>query len=161
VTARSTENSFMKGLAALRAGDHLEAMVYFEAAVLRDRQINPHRPTMKYVSFYAVSLSLATDRHEDALRLCRSAAESEFYNPDIFCNLGRVALRAGQRGEAWVAFRRGLTLNDAHPALRFEMRRMGARRAPVFRFLPRRHIVNRLAGRLRLQLESSAPVTST
>ena len=152
----SADNSFHKGMAALKAGDTLEALAYFEAAVLRDRQINPQRPTMRYLSYYGLALGLATGRREEAIRLCKQAAGAEFYNPELLLNLGRVALDAGDRRTAFDAFRQGLALHDGHPELRSQIRRLGIRRRPLFGFLKRNHPVNRLAGQLRLRLRGEA-----
>lgn len=152
----SADNSFHKGMAALKTGDTLEALAYFEAAVLRDRQINPQRPTMRYLSYYGLALGLATGRREEAIRLCKQAAGAEFYNPELLLNLGRVALDAGDRRTAFDAFRQGLALHDGHPELRAQIRRLGIRRRPLFGFLKRNHPVNRLAGQLRLRLRGEA-----
>ncbi|MFQ5720404.1 MAG: tetratricopeptide repeat protein [Acidobacteriota bacterium] len=107
---------------------------------------------MKYVSYYGLCLAFATPHHDKALELCRKAAATEFYNPDIFWNLGRVALLAGNRGEAHSTFLRGLEMDPDHPGLRFQVRRLGLRRRPVLPFLGRGHRLNRWAGRVRRQL---------
>jgi tetratricopeptide (TPR) repeat protein len=149
---QTAENSFRKGLAALKTGQTLEAMAYFEAAIVRDRATNREHPTMKYQSYFGFCLAHTTKQRKEATKLCRDAAESEFYNPDLFLNLGRVALLNGNRRDAFRAFRRGLALDPAHKELGFELRRLGLRRRPVFRFLGRGHPFNRFVGQLRQQL---------
>jgi tetratricopeptide (TPR) repeat protein len=151
---RVAENSFRKGLASLRIGETLEAMAYFEAAIRRDREANRDHPTMKYQSYFGLCLARVSERQREAVRICRDAAEAEFYNPDLFLNWGRVALIRGDRRAAVAAFRRGLALDPSHKELSFEARRLGLRRRPVFRFLGRAHVLNRVAGRLRSQLSN-------
>jgi tetratricopeptide (TPR) repeat protein len=149
---RSAENSFHKGLASLKVGATLEAMAYFEAAMLRDRQVNSYSPNMKYQSYFGFCLARLTERRQEALKLCRQAADSEFYNPEVFLNLGRVALLQCDRQAAFQAFRRGLEIDHGHKELRQEVRRLGVRRRPLLGFLNRDHVLNRLAGRLRHSL---------
>jgi len=134
---QTAENSFRKGLAALRTGQTLEAMAFFEAAIVRDRATNREHPTMKYQSYFGLCLAKTTRQRKDATKLCRDAAEIEFYNPELFLNLGRVTMLTGDRRAAFRAYRRGLALDPAHKELRFEIRRLGLRRRPVFRFLGR------------------------
>jgi Tfp pilus assembly protein PilF len=132
-------------------------MVLLEEAVRRDRDVNPLRPTMKYRSHYGLCLALLTDRQAEAFQLCRQATETEFYNPDVFWNLGRVALMRGDRRSAFRAFRRGLQVDSGHPGLRFDMKQMGRRRKPTFPFLDREHALNRVAGMLWAQVAGAAP----
>ncbi|MFQ5668945.1 MAG: hypothetical protein ACE5HD_00315 [Acidobacteriota bacterium] len=152
MTVRSAENSFQKGLKMQREGRLLEAMAYFEAAMVGDRKRNPGAPNMKYQSYFAVCMAVVTRDLKEAVSLCRKAAEREFYNPEIFYNLGRIHLLCGARQPAVEAYLRGLGIDRSHPGMRAEMRRLGLRRAPLFRFLRRGHLLNRLAGQLRTSL---------
>ncbi|MEK7798539.1 MAG: hypothetical protein AAB297_01815, partial [Acidobacteriota bacterium] len=70
--------------------------------------------------------------------------------------LGRVYLRAGDRGLAFGTFVAGLRLNPDHPQLQTEIRRLGIRRPQVMRFLARSHPVNRLLGLWRRGLRKIA-----
>jgi Tfp pilus assembly protein PilF len=123
-------------------------MAYFEAAMRRDRELNKDAPNMKYQSYFGLCLARVSEKTGDAYRLCSQAAESEFYNPDVFLNLGKVALLRGDRRRAHDAFRRGLQIDVSHADLLGEIHRLGRRRRPLFAFLQRRHILNRLAGQL-------------
>jgi len=146
---RAAERSFEKGLATLRAGETLEAMAYFEAALRQHRAATQVRPHMKYQSFFGLCMARLKGNLTKALRLCREAADAEFYDPDIFLNLGRVALLAGDRRTAHHAFQRGLHLDEGHVELRGEIRRMGVRQRPLFAFLQRESLLNRAVGKLR------------
>jgi tetratricopeptide (TPR) repeat protein len=145
----AAERSFEKGLASLATGEALEAMAYFEAALRQHRAVTQARPHMKYQSFFWLCLARHKGNREKALRLCREAADAEFYDPEVFLNLGRVAIMAGDRRTAYQAFQRGLHLDPGHKALRSETRQMGVRKRPLFGFLQRTSPLNRAAGRLR------------
>lgn len=145
----AAEKSFEKGLASLRTGEDLEAMAYFEAALRQHRARTQARPHMKYQSFFGLCMARLKGNRKKALRLCLEAADAEFYNPEVFLNLGQVALMTGKRRTAYHAFQRGLHLDEGHRALRAEIRRMGVRKRPIFRFLERTSPLNRAAGRLR------------
>ena len=76
------------------------------------------------------------------------AAEKEFYNPEIYLNLGRVFLLNGQKAVAVRAFRKGLKYDNCNMGLLVEMKRLGLRKRPVITFLPRQNLFNRCLGRL-------------
>ncbi len=145
----AAERSFEKGLASLRTGEALEAMAYFEAALRQHRATTQAQPHMKYQSWFGLCMARLKGNRKKAMRLCMEAADAEFYNPDVFLNLGRVALMTGDRRSAHHAFRRGLYLDHQHRALRLELRHMGVRKRPLFSFLQRTSALNRAAGRLR------------
>lgn len=145
----AAERSFEKGLASLRTGDALEAMAYFEAALRQHRANTQARPHMKYQSFFGLCMARLRGNRKKAMRLCLEAADAEFYNPEVFLNLGRVALMTGDRRVAHQAFQRGLHLDPGHRELRAERREMGVRKRPLFGFLQRTSALNRVTGRLR------------
>ncbi len=145
----TSENSFHRGLQAIERREYLEALAYFEAAVRLARRHGADAVPMKYLSYYGLCLAVCSDRLEEARSICEAAVRAEFYNPDLYRNLGRVYLRAGDRLQAFGSFVRGLQLNPRHAGLLGEVRRLGIRRRPVLRFIPRRHPVNRILGRLR------------
>jgi len=152
MSARSAEMSFRKGLQALEQRRYLEGLAYFESALnLEEQSGNPAR-RMKYLSFYGVSLSLAAGRTQEAIEMCEHALTVEFYNPDLYLNLAKVYLAAGQRRRAHKALCQGLRIERRHTGLLAEVRRMGLRRKPLFRFLPRGHVLNRVTGQLASRL---------
>src|SRR5688572_5665970 len=146
MSTRSAEMSFRKGLQALDEMRHLDSLAYFESALhLEERSGNP-APRMKYLSYYGLSLSLAAGRTHEAIEMCERALSVEFYNPDLYLNVARVYLSAGERRRAHKALCQGLRIEKRHAGLLAEFRRMGVRRKPLFAFLPRRHVLNRLTG---------------
>ncbi len=145
---RSAEKSFDRGLEALQAGRLREAMALFEAALEIERRRGVAVPQPRYLSFYGLCLGLEAGRMREAIRVCREATTLEFYNPDLYHNLGCLLLAAGRRKEAYEAFSRGYSLQPGHPGLRRELERMGRRRRPPLGFLARSHPLNVLLGKL-------------
>ena len=146
---RQAEESFDRGLAAVEERRWTEATAFFEAAVEVERRMGNRKPQARYLSYYGLCLAHSGNQRHDAISLCRQAAEIETFNPDLRLNLGRVLLQAGRKREAFKAFASGLRQEPSHEALRQEIRRMGVRKKPVLRFLPRNNPVNILLGRLR------------
>ncbi|MFA5517194.1 MAG: hypothetical protein WDA20_12990 [Desulfuromonadales bacterium] len=93
---------------------------------------------------------LARERRElqQALVLCKDAIRQEPANPLHYLNLGRVYLLEQKKHLAFSAFRQGLEFGR-HQGLIQEMRKLGRRRRPVFRYLGRKHFLNRFFGHLR------------
>lgn len=145
---RLSENSFRKGLRAATRGDFLLALAYFEASMQLVRRDGLAAAPMKYLSYYGLCLAMASDRLHEAREICEGALEAEFYNPDLYLNLGKVYIRTGDRGRAFGTLVRGLRLSPRHPGLIREIRRLGLRRRPVVRFLHRSHPLNRFLGRV-------------
>lgn len=154
--SRVSRNSFRKGLDAAARGEFLEALAYFEASVHLARRQEEAAVPMKYFSYYGWCLAMSSDRLQEALTVCEAAVRAEFYNPELRLNLGRVYLRAGDRGLAFGTFVAGLRLSPGHPQLQTEIRRLGIRCPQVVRFLARSHPVNRLLGRWRRGLRKIA-----
>jgi len=145
---RPAEESFFKGIGALQQGRGIEALALFEAAVVIERRQKVVIPQARYLSFYGLCLGLEAKRLAEGIRLCRDAIALEFFNADLCWNLGRLLVEAGQRGEGYLAFRKGLSLQPGHPGIVREMRRMGMRRPRAVQFLARSNPLNVILGRL-------------
>ena len=128
-----------KGISLAREGRFFEALKVFD-----DDLCFTQHPTA--MSYYAVSLANVEGNYDKAISLCLMAAEKEFYNPDIYLNLGRIFLLNGQKSVAIKAFKKGLKYDSAHNDLRREVKSLGIRRKPVVSFLPRQNFVNRFLG---------------
>lgn len=109
--------------------------------------LDPANP--RYRSFFGLGLALVERRFDRALELCRSAAKEEFFNPELYHNLSRVHLAFGFKAEAIRYLRRGLMIDPANMAMIDDLETLGMRQSPVLSFLPRRHPMNRLLGRVR------------
>ena len=133
-----------KGESALANGETLVALVHFETAA----RLNP-APAVKS----ALGYCLARERrqHQKGLALCRDALGAEPADPRHYYHLGRIYLLANQKTEAIATFRRGLKQRRYQPIIE-ELRRLGARKPPVFTALPRDHFLNRSFGLLLTRL---------
>jgi len=130
---------FTEGLYA-RSADVLEAT---EDLAARDPRA---------AALAAAHRSFATGRLQPAIQRCLALLETRQHLPDIYAVLGVLLLKSKQRAQAYEAFRQGLRLSPAHPALQSRLEAMGVRHPPPLPFLPRCHRVNRLLGRLRAWL---------
>jgi len=147
-----SEEMFHQGLAHLKRRDHQQAASCFQQAIELHGESPGNSPPMKYFSYLGLALSMDNARSGDAVKLCRKALKREFYDADLLCNMGIVYLRNGQRGPAFAALERGLKLDPNHYRIRQALERSDRRKRPVFGFLSRDHLVNRIAGRLRWRL---------
>lgn len=128
-----------KGMRLAREGRYFEALKVFD-----DDLCFTQHPTA--MSYYAVSLANVEGNYDKAISLCLMAAEKEFYNPDIYLNLGRIFLLNGQKSVAIKAFKKGLKYDESHNSLRKEIQDLGVRRRPVVSFLPRQSFLNKFLG---------------
>ena len=138
----TAEESYRRGRDHLERGELQPALDAFRSAHQVDRA-NP-----RYRSFYGLGLALVERRFDRALELCRAAAKEEFFNPELYHNLARVHLAFGFKAEAIRYLRRGLMIDPGNDAMQKELKELGLRRRPVLSFLPRRHPLNRLLGRV-------------
>jgi tetratricopeptide (TPR) repeat protein len=147
---QKAESTYRRGRDLLDRGRSRDAVAFFRAAMDLDGQISESDfGQARYLSYYGLCLSLNRGPMHEAVQCCRRAADMEGYRTDVWWNLGRVALAAGRRREAFRAFHSGLLVHPGHPGLATELRRMGMRRPPVLSFLPRDNPINVFLGRLR------------
>ena len=118
-----------------------------------DRRSDLRLPGVFY-SYLGHALARCERRHAEAVALCERAVASEFFQPENFLNLAWTRLLSRDRKGAMAAVQRGLHLDPAHAGLRDMEKRLGRRSAPVIRFLPRGHALNRRLGRLRAALRA-------
>ncbi len=146
---RPAEDSFRKGLKALKSGfRQKEAMAFFEASLLLDSRGQKSSGQPRYRSYYGLCLSSTKGKMKDALKLCRKATKDEFYNYEVWLNLGKVEKQAGNSLKAHKALVRALHLSPRKAEVREELKSLGLRREPLFSFLGRSNVVNRLLGRI-------------
>jgi hypothetical protein len=101
------------------------------------------------LSYLGYGLAAKRRRLRDGRELCRRAATSDFYQPDVLYNLARVEVLAKNRREAVKAVETGLKLDPQHRGLNRIKNDIGIRRPPVLGFLARENPLNVLLGRLR------------
>lgn len=114
-------------------------------------QIAPDNPA--YLSHYGLCVAIDRGEYEAGRRLCERAIRMDPSDPINRVNLGRIYRLEGMNDRAHNTFIKAWRQNKSHPAAASELSRMGIRRRPVIRFLPRSHWLNVRLGMLRAKLE--------
>jgi len=144
------ESTFQRGMDLMQRGQSRDALAFLRAAVdLDEGHSGGYSRQARYESYYGLCLSQNTSRLREALTHCRKAVQMEAYRADVWLNLGRVALAARRRGEAYRAFEQGRLIDPTHAGIARELKKLGVRRPPVVAFLPRQSPINVMLGRLR------------
>jgi len=139
----NANESLKRGQELLRAGLEMAALEHFTNA----HRAQPEDARLR--SYYGWAVATIDHRVERGLTLCREALRAEAGSAEIYLNLSRVLMGQGRKAEGIRYLKRGLMVDPRDIGLIQEWRRLGMRRAPVLRFLPRRHLCNRVLGRLR------------
>jgi len=147
-----SEVAWRNGMVTLERRSYKESISLFQQAIDLERQEGAKNPKMKYLSYLGLALTLSQGKSEEGQRLCEQAVKREFFDPDLYCNLGIVYLRNRLKAQAFEAFQKGLNLKAGHSRILEELEKYDRRGEPVLSFLPRGHYVNRLLGRLRFRL---------
>ena len=133
------ERLIERGLYLVQKGHLEEALKVFE-----EEFCFAHHPGA--TSYYALCLAEVERDYDRAVSLCLLAAEREFYNPDVYFNLGRIFLLKGQKVYAIKSFKKGLQFGTNHAELVNAIKKLGSRRKPIVPFLPRHHFINKFLG---------------
>jgi len=129
-----------KGLLALEHGHSFLAMTNLEQAMRYGK-------TPVVSSYLAYCHALNGRDLDTAIELGQEALQTDPANPEFSLNLGRVLLLSGRKDEAIAVFRQGLA-HSLHPELLAHLEKLGTRKPPLFRSLPRGHFLNRIGGQL-------------
>lgn len=130
----------------------IEEERYVDALPLFAKLLEREPRSARLRSYFGLCLAIAEKRFEEGLEQCQAAAKQEFFNPELYLNLARLHLAFGFKAEGVRFIRRGLMIDPSNEALRRAQRNLGARVSPVLSFLPRKHPLNRLLGRVRSRL---------
>jgi len=147
-----SEIAWRNGMAILERRSYKDSIALFQQAIDLERQEGAKNPKMKFVSYLGLAITLLQGKSEEGQRLCEQAVKREFFDPDLYCNLGIVYLRNRLKAQAFEAFQKGLNLKAGHSRILEELEKYDRRGEPVLSFLPRGHYVNRLLGRVRFRL---------
>ncbi|HZL85642.1 MAG TPA: tetratricopeptide repeat protein [Candidatus Krumholzibacteria bacterium] len=101
------------------------------------------------MSYFGLCLAKLHGDTAQAVEICAQALQLAPGDADVRTNLGRVQRLHGDTAGAHRSFLVAYRQNPANPAPASELARMGVRRAPVLRFLPRQHWCNILLGKAR------------
>ncbi|MBN1884533.1 MAG: tetratricopeptide repeat protein [Candidatus Krumholzibacteriota bacterium] len=131
-----------------KAEIHFRRNKYARAAGLLTEalKISPNHPL--YLSYLGVCVAMRGDV-EGGEKMCMTATAMRSKEPMMYVNMGRVLLCRGQRQEAREHFMRAYRMDNTNAPAALELSRMGVRRRPVLKFLPRNHPLNVYLGKLR------------
>lgn len=135
-----TETPFEEGIKALNAKRTGEALQWLEKAVAVKK-------TPRTCAYLAYCQAKEQGKYREAIALCMEAMKEEPKNSEIYLNLGRVYLLAGQKKGAIRAFDLGLRY-EKNPQIVNELVLLGRRKAPPLPFLPRSNPINKYLGKL-------------
>jgi len=141
LSGTDAEEFFQAGVFLLKRGRPKDAL----KALSRALSIKATEP--RYMSYYGLSMALSGGDRADAVGYCERAIQRESFRSELFLNLGKVYLSAGNRKRAHQAFRKALALDKDNREVRTELLKMGVRKPPVLPFLDRGHPLNKLAGK--------------
>ncbi|HKB08437.1 MAG TPA: hypothetical protein VKF61_09180 [Candidatus Polarisedimenticolia bacterium] len=147
-----SEIAYRNGMVAFERRNFKDSIALFQQAIDLERQEGAKNPKMKFVSYLGLALTLINGKSEEGQKLCEQAVKREFFDPDLYCNLGIVYLRNRLKAQAFEAFQKGLNLKAGHARILEELEKYDRRGEPLLSFLPRGHYLNRLLGRVRYRL---------
>jgi hypothetical protein len=149
-TSVESNDLFLEGLALFERGAMDDAKIFFQT--VHDMDAGHARAR----SYLGVCVAVSERRFEEGVALCTSASKQEFFNADSYLNLARVHLDFGLKGKGRRFLLRGQMIDPANEVIKSELEKMGERVPPVLRFLPRRHLMNRLLGAVKHALSPTA-----
>src|SRR5436305_12896649 len=143
MTETEAFKEFKQGLALLRDNFADKALTHMQKASALEKN-NPY-----YMSYLGVVLARTEKKWAEAEKLCDSAVRMKRNQAQLYLNLAEVYNTAGRREDALEALQAGMKYARRDVRLSIAMNKLTYRRAPVFSFLKRTHLLNRQAGILR------------
>ena len=144
-----------RGIELCRRGDWQEGL-YWLGQAAEEGETCAELPGLLF-AYLGFGIAEYQGKREQGLQLCRRAVEMEFYQPESYYFLARAHLLLNDRRSAVDVVDRGLQIDATSDDLKRLKLQLGQRKAPVFRFLPRGHFINRWLGRLRHRLLHGPP----
>ena len=152
-TARKAEDNpqelLRAGIFLLRRDEPREAMRILERAY----RLDPRNPMTR--SYLGLAMALARSGKKQAVELCEGAVKEVTFHAELYHNLGRVYLLAGDRRRARLAFLEALKLDQDDPDITQDLQTLGMRSYPPLSVVERDHPLNKYLGialkRLRLR----------
>ena len=132
------EQLVAKGLEALTNEHEYLALTCFEQAIRMEWGATA-------CSCLAYCRAKLKGNYAEAILLARKALDAEPGNSLHYLNLGKVLLMAGQVVEGIGMLRQGLRHGENLDIIK-ELERLGVRKPPIFKNLPRSHPLNRYPG---------------
>ena len=144
MSIKELEHPFDEGLRELAAGRPKRALVFFAKAAAEDNS-----PLVR--SYIAYCRAMTDGIYPEVVSACQDARREEPKNSDIYLNLGRIHLLAGNRKQAIQVFRLGLR-HQRNSRISAELNALGLRKQPPLPFLQRSNPVNKYLGLIMTRL---------
>jgi tetratricopeptide (TPR) repeat protein len=132
------QHLFDEGLRELNSGKTAVALFLFEKAA--EEECTP-----LVSSYIAYCRAMTRGSYRESIALCMDARKDEPKNSDIYLNLGKIHLLAGNRKQAIQVFQLGLR-QQRNTKISAELGALGVRKAPPLPFLERSNPVNKYLG---------------
>ena len=152
------EDQIQLGILYAKEGNYREGFPLLKSAMEKFNGKKPEEIPPALLSYYGLCTALVHNDVKGGLEHCNAALTREFYQPDLYWNLGKVYLKANRKGNAVNAFYKGLNLDDGHKGILGELKRLGIRKSPIIGFLSRDHFLNRVLGQIRYRAETKSSV---
>ena len=136
---------FVSGLKCFRNEDWEGALNFFRTADEQAEMDDIYQN--RYTSFHGLTRVCLGDKN--GVKLCRKAAVGERYDVEVYYNLAVAEHRLGFRESAYMALRRGLSIDPSHNGLQRLKSEFGLREKQVL--IPgigRENFINRIIGKL-------------
>jgi tetratricopeptide (TPR) repeat protein len=113
----------------------------------------PEEPFL--LSYYGCLEAVVNKNYKKGIDTCKESLKAlkkklpfgqEFYLPVLYLNLGRAYLAADNKEKAVDAYKKGLKMDPDNRDLLWEMKKLGARKAPPISFLKRSNPINKYIG---------------
>lgn len=137
-SAEEGEKLFKRALEALRAGQAPSALALLERALTMSDNPSWH-------SYLGYCIAKERGQVKRGTELCLASLEQEPQNPAHYLNLAMVHVIAKQKGDALRVLRQGMAAGGSEEIAAM-LARLGVRKPPVLRFLPRDHFLNKWLG---------------
>jgi len=132
----------------LDRGMNLTKVEEYEGALKVFKALPEFTEHSEATSYYALCLAIVEGKFKEATSLCLAAVKREFYNPEIYLNLGTIYMLNGQKTLAIRVLRKGLHIDSSHREIKKKVLEMGVRQKPPFSFLSRKNFANKYLGRV-------------
>ncbi|HIE65554.1 MAG: hypothetical protein ABGX83_10175 [Nitrospira sp.] len=102
----------------------------------------------QFLSIYGFCLAMAGRHTDKGIQYCERAVTLEPFRPQSFYYLGIAYLKGAKKRKAISSFYKGLRIDEDHPGIKEQLRKLGERRGPLLSFLPRQNLLNKTIGRM-------------
>jgi tetratricopeptide (TPR) repeat protein len=138
--ATPTREIFLQGKRFLKEDNLERALKSFDKAFSEDKD------NAEYMSYFGMCRALRAGEIGLGLELCTKAIKKEFFRSELYLNLGRVYLAAGNKKGAVKVLLKGLKFDPNNEDINKVLVEMGFRNKPVLPVLDRSNPVNKYLG---------------